>query len=293
MMDIDRFDDVYSVGDTIVGGIVLTRKFNPDGFLLWERTYRPASPVKATWVAADPNGGAYVVGYSWTGSNQSATGYFVLRYDADGNLTWSDVSDGIGVAVGAVADRAGNAYVTGGLFVAGIFTTGIVKYSPAGRLWVCPVVSPNGNLFPGTPSPTGLYLSDDDGSVAASGTSGYNYYVLSCDQSGLKRFQDFRDHSVYAAGVAIDSQGELYFGNGLVGGAGHADHEVLRHGRRAVDQRLRPGGLHLPPRARLAGQRDRDRPRLRRLLCELDHDEGLPGRRPRVVGDLRRAHREQ
>ena len=41
MMDIDRFDNVYSVGDTIVGGIVLTRKFNPDGFLLWERTYRP------------------------------------------------------------------------------------------------------------------------------------------------------------------------------------------------------------------------------------------------------------
>ena len=25
MMDIDRFDNVYSVGDTIVGGIVLTR----------------------------------------------------------------------------------------------------------------------------------------------------------------------------------------------------------------------------------------------------------------------------
>ena len=220
MMDIDRFDNVYSVGDTIVGGIVLTRKFNQDGVLLWERSYRPASPVKATWVAADPNGGAYVVGYSWTGSNQAPTGYFVLRYAANGNLSWSDVSDGTGMAVRAVADRAGNAYVSGGLFVAGSFTTGIVKYSPAGRQWVCPVVSPNGNLFPGTPSPTGLYLSDDGGSVAASGTSGYNYYVLSCDQSGSKRFQDFRDHSVYAAGVAINNQGELYFGNGLVGGAG-------------------------------------------------------------------------
>jgi len=220
MMDIDRFDDVYSVGDTIVGGIVLTRKFNPDGFLLWERTYRPASPVKATWVAADPNGGAYVAGYSWTGSNQTPNGYFVLRYDADGNLSWSDVSDGTGMAVRAVADRAGNAYVTGHLPVAGSVTTGIVKYSPAGRQWVCPAVNPNGNLFPGTPSPTGLYLSDDGGSVAASGTSGYNYYVLSCDQSGFKRFQDFRDHSVYAAGVAINNQGELYFGNGLAGGAG-------------------------------------------------------------------------
>jgi len=220
MMDIDRFDNVYSVGDTIVGGIVLTRKFNPDGFLLWERTYRPEFAVKATWVAADPNGGAYVVGYKFTGSNQSAIGYFVLRYDADGNLSWSDVPDGIGMAVRAVTDRAGNAYVTGHLFVAGSVTTGIVKYSPAGRQWVCPVVSPNGNLFPGTPSPTGLYLSDDDGSVAASGTSGYLYYVLSCDQSGSKRFQDFRDHSVYAAGVAINNQGELYFGNGLAGGLG-------------------------------------------------------------------------
>ena len=44
--------------------------------------------------------------------------------------------------------------------------------------------------------------------------------MLSCDQSGSKRFQDFRDHSVYAAGVAINNQGELYFGNGLAGGAG-------------------------------------------------------------------------
>ena len=106
MMDIDRFDNVYSVGDTIVGGIVLTRKFNPDGILLWERSYRPEFAVKATWVAADPNGGAYVVGYKWTGSNQSAIGYFVLRYDADGNLVWSDISDGCAAqAVRAVADR--------------------------------------------------------------------------------------------------------------------------------------------------------------------------------------------
>ena len=222
MMDVDRFDNVYSVGDTIVGGIVLTRKFSPDGTLLWERSYRPEFAVKANWVAADPNGGAYVVGYKWTGSNQSAIGYFVLRYDADGNLVWTDLSDGgAAQAVRAVADRAGNAYVTGGLYVAGSYTIGIVKYSPAGRAqWVCPAVNPNGNGFPGTPLPTGLYLSDDGGSVAASGTSGYNYYVLSCDQSGVKRFQDFRDHSVYAAAVAVNNQGEVYFGNGLAGGAG-------------------------------------------------------------------------
>ncbi|HEX6265434.1 MAG TPA: hypothetical protein VFZ81_00895 [Burkholderiales bacterium] len=30
MMDVDRFDNVYSAGDTIVGGIVLTRKFSAD-----------------------------------------------------------------------------------------------------------------------------------------------------------------------------------------------------------------------------------------------------------------------
>ena len=219
MMDIDRFDNVYVVGDN-AAGVVITQKFGPDGFLLWERTYRPVSAVAVNWVAADPDGGAYVVGNAWTGSSKSPSGYFVLRYDADGNLSWSDVPDGTGMAVRAVTDRAGNAYVTGHLFVAGSFTTGIVKYSPAGRQWVCPAVNPNGNLFPGTPTPSGLYLSDDDGSVAASGTSGYLYYVLSCDQSGFKRFQDFRDRSVYSAAVAINNQGELYFGNGLVGNAG-------------------------------------------------------------------------
>ncbi len=222
MMDVDGLDNVYSVGDTIVGGIVPTRKFSPDGTLLWERSFRPEFAVKANWVAADPNGGAYVVGYKWTGSNQSAVGYFVLRYDAAGNLLWTDLSDGgAAQAVRAVADRAGNAYVTGGLYVGGRYALGIVKYSPQGvRQWVCEAVNPNGNGFPGTPLPTGLYLSADGGSVAASGTSGYHYYALSCDRSGAKRWQDFRDHSVYAAAVAVNDQGEVYFGNGLAGGGG-------------------------------------------------------------------------
>jgi hypothetical protein len=48
MMDIDRFENVYSVGDTYVNGVVLTRKFSPDGILLWERTFRPEVQVRAT-----------------------------------------------------------------------------------------------------------------------------------------------------------------------------------------------------------------------------------------------------
>jgi fibronectin type III domain protein len=221
MMDLDRFENVYSVGDTVVGGVVLARKFSPDGLLLWERTFQSDRPVKATWVAADPNGGAYVVGYKWTTSDQIPTGYFVLRYDADGNLVFSDINDGNAAqALRAQADHAGNAYVTGGLYDAGVFRIGIVKYSPAGRQWVCPIVNPNGTGFPGTPLPTGLFVSDNDSWIAASGTSGYNFYVLSCDPSGFKRWQDFRDVSVYAAAVAVNNAGEVYFGNGLAGGAG-------------------------------------------------------------------------
>jgi hypothetical protein len=221
MMDIDRFENVYSVGDTYVNGVVLTRKFSPDGILLWERTFRPEVQVRATWVAADPNGGAYVVGFKWITSDQYPVGYFVLRYDADGNLVFSDIVDGSAAqAVRAEADHAGNAYVTRGLYDAGVFRIGIVKYSPAGRQWVCPVVNPNGTGFPGTPFPTGLFVSDNDSWIAASGTIGYNFYVLSCDPSGFKRFQDFRDISVYAAAVAVNNAGEVYFGNGVAGGAG-------------------------------------------------------------------------
>ena len=221
MMDIDRFENVYSVGDTIVGGIVLTRKFSANGILLWERSFRPEQPVKANWVAADPNGGAYVAGYKWATSDQIPVGYFVLRYDADGNLVFSDVSDGTAAqAVRAVADPAGNAYVSGALYVGGTFTTGIVKYSSAGRQWICAVVNPNGPGFPGTPLPTGLYRSDNGAWIAASGSSGYNFYVLSCDESGFKRWQDFQSNSVYAAAVAVNNAGEVYFGNGLAGATG-------------------------------------------------------------------------
>jgi fibronectin type III domain protein len=221
MMDIDRFDNVYSVGDNLLGGTVLIRKFSPDGFLLWERSFQADFAVQANWVAADSNGGAYVVGNKWTGSDQVPIGYFVLRYDADGTLVWSDVSDGSAAqAVRAVADRAGNAYVSGGLYVDGVFSIGIIKYSAAGRQWVCPVENPNGTGFPGTPLPTGLYVSDNGSWIAASGTSGYNFYVLSCDDSGFKLWQDFQDLSVYAAGVAVNDLGEVYFGNGLAGGGG-------------------------------------------------------------------------
>ncbi|MFL6572806.1 MAG: fibronectin type III domain-containing protein [Burkholderiales bacterium] len=221
MMDIDRFENSYSVGDTYVNGVVLTRKFSSAGILLWERSFRPEVQVRATWVAADPNGGAYVVGFKWITSDQYPVGYFVLRYDGDGNLVFSDIVDGSAAqAVRAEADHAGNAYVTGGLYDAGVFRIGIVKYTSAGRQWVCPVANPNGTGFPGTPLPTGLFVSDNDSWIAASGTSGYNFYVLSCDPSGFKRWQDFRDVSVYAAAVAVSNAGEVYFGNGLAGGAG-------------------------------------------------------------------------
>ena len=221
MMDIDRFENVYSVGDTFVNGVVLTRKFSSAGILLWERSFRPAEQVKANWVAADPNGGAYVAGYKWMSSDVFKIGYFVLRYDADGNLLWSDVSDGSAAqAVRAVTDRAGNAYVSGGLYAGGTFKIGVVKYTPAGRQWICEVVNPNGTGFPGTPVPTGLYLSDNGAWIAASGSSGYSFYVLSCDESGFKRWQDFQSNSVYAAAVAVNNAGEVYFGNGLAGGAG-------------------------------------------------------------------------
>jgi hypothetical protein len=221
MMDTDRFENVYSVGDTYVNGVVLTRKFSAAGILLWERTFRPEVQVRANWVAAVPDGGVYVVGFKWITSDQYPVGYFVLRYDADGNLVFSDIVDGSAAQANrAEADHAGNVYVTGGLYDAGVFRIGIVKYSAAGRQWICPVVNPNGTGFPGTPLPTGLFVSDNDAWIAASGTSGYNFYVLSCDPSGFKRWQDFQNNSVYAAAVAVNNAGEVYFGNGLPGGAG-------------------------------------------------------------------------
>jgi hypothetical protein len=221
MMDIDRAENVYSVGDTYVNGVVLTQKFSPAGIKLWERTFRPEVQVRANWVAAVPDGGVYVVGFKWITSEQYPVGYFVLRYDADGNLVFSDIVDGSAAQANrAEADRAGNVYVTGGLYVAGVFRIGIVKYTAAGRQWICPVVNPNGTGFPGTPLPTGLFVSDNDAWIAASGTSGYNFYVLSCDPSGFKRWQDFQNNSVYAAAVAVNNAGEVYFGNGLPSGAG-------------------------------------------------------------------------
>lgn len=97
-----------------------TVKYDPDGNLLWERTYLGpgGGPSAATALALDAAAGIYVTGLSWSGSgNPTDFDYATLKYDAAGNLLWEQRYDGPAhnedFASALAVDRAGGVYVTG------------------------------------------------------------------------------------------------------------------------------------------------------------------------------------
>ena len=57
MMDIDRFDNVYSVGDNLLGGTVLTRKFSPTGCCYGSAASRPILRCRQTGSPPIPTAG--------------------------------------------------------------------------------------------------------------------------------------------------------------------------------------------------------------------------------------------
>ncbi len=131
----DRFYDaaVDSENNIIVVGVksgtwetlgyhqaMLTRKYGPDGTLIWEKTHHDFAWSSAWGVAIDGDDNIYVTGNvftSWTIANQWA----VLKYDKNGNLqsgfpvhyNFSNSNDFTDVPYDIAVDRDGNFIVVG------------------------------------------------------------------------------------------------------------------------------------------------------------------------------------
>src|SRR6476661_7607771 len=87
------------VGDTVVGDIIQVRKYSPSGQLIWSRIYDPPERVVSYWVATDLAGNAWIAAARITGSQNTRVGFLVLKYDAQGNLAFADVTNGKAVRV--------------------------------------------------------------------------------------------------------------------------------------------------------------------------------------------------
>jgi hypothetical protein len=135
----DQVGNVFTVGGTygVLGnaqlgnGDALLMKYNPVGDLIWARQFGSLDGDEGFGVSVDSHGSAYVVG--GFGANPNGIGNsdaFVRKYDALGNLEWSQLlassQDDVAAAI-SIDQSAGRIYVSG-------HTRGILDVANSGGL---------------------------------------------------------------------------------------------------------------------------------------------------------------
>jgi hypothetical protein len=84
---------IYVAGITADGGgDAVLLKFDPDGNLLWSRSWGGAQFDSAGAVAAHSDGSVYIAGRA-TSFGPSSAGVFVVKFDSLGNLVWQRLWD--------------------------------------------------------------------------------------------------------------------------------------------------------------------------------------------------------
>ncbi len=115
---VDASGDVYVTGSSFNGldWDMRTVKHGPDGSTLWSVAYAgpAAGDDRASAVAVDATGNAYVAGYSWNGTSYDVR---TIKYAVSGAVLWSvgydspdHADDG---AVGLALNATGDVYLTG------------------------------------------------------------------------------------------------------------------------------------------------------------------------------------
>jgi hypothetical protein len=208
MLDLDPSNNVFAVGETL--SQVVTRKFAPNGPLLWERVApNPGERALASWVSTDAAGNAIVAAYRITG-NFDPTGWLVIKYNAQGNVVWQDsIPVALGRTVRVETDDAGNAYVTGTMFIGSTVDAVTIKYAPNGaKQWT--------RIFNGGPSladvPSSIAVTPDGSRIATVGRSASAFFTVIYDGQGNVVRRNVRTDLGTAFDAAFGPQKQLYVG---------------------------------------------------------------------------------
>ena len=95
MIAMDSQENVVVTGWRL-GDYIITKKYDPDGNLLWEQHFTvPDHQAVATWVLVDAFDNVVITGYPRTfSSNPVEVGLLTIKYDSNGNFLWSDTYSG-------------------------------------------------------------------------------------------------------------------------------------------------------------------------------------------------------
>lgn len=217
MMDTDASDNIYVLGDTVVGDYLVIKKFSAAGSLLWQITYDPAERLRGVWVAVDSHGNPVVLASMITGSSAQPSGWLTLKYDTGGNLLWaSSLPGGFSDARRVAIDANDNIYVAGRMWLNN--STGnisldsvLIKYDPAGtRLWTASFENGTGTAVD---EPFSLVISPDSSQIGVAGISGNLFMALMYDPSGNLLWS--KTGNAYAANdLAFGPDNTSYFATG-------------------------------------------------------------------------------
>jgi uncharacterized repeat protein (TIGR01451 family) len=172
------------------------RKYGADGNVLWTRQFGTPTFDYAEALTAGADG-VYVAGQTWGdlgGSNTGGIDAFVRKYDADGNVLWTQH---IGTA--AATDTRGLAAGPDGIYVsgwtrgdleggnAGGFDAFVRKYDFNGNvLWTRQFGTAGDDYaYPLTAGPDGIYVAGyTTGALDGSAAGGYDAFVRKYDANG-------------------------------------------------------------------------------------------------------------
>ncbi|MGB2712847.1 MAG: hypothetical protein WBC51_01615 [Vicinamibacterales bacterium] len=216
-MDLSPSDEVVETGYTVLGDVIVTKKLDRDGRLLWERVFDPAERIRPAWIAADAAGNVVVTGYSICCSSWDPTGFLTLKYDAGGTLLWSDYIPGpFAKTVRVKTDADGNAYVAGRFWLTN--ATGnttldfaLVKYAPDGRrLWIRTFDS-GGDGY-AADEPLSLAVSPDGRRIILAGMKAQSFLLVAYDADGTLAWSHVRSDAGPAYDVAVGPFDEVVAG---------------------------------------------------------------------------------
>lgn len=207
MLDIDQDGNVYVLGDNPASVILVIKKFDAAGTLLWQTIYDPVDALSGVWIAVDSEGNAVVQGNLIRASTGVPQGLLTLKYDANGNLLWArSLPAMFSGSVRVEVDAENNIYVAG----YAINDALLIKYSPSGAtLWAA--TFDNGGAIDKASS---MVISPDGTRIGVAGVSGLMFMALMYDSDG-NRLWVKTDSNLYAANdVAFGPGNSSFFATG-------------------------------------------------------------------------------